>query len=251
MIAASIGHAVSAGFRSQVQDYVKASYPSRASVKVVGGYVADDPRPTRQKAREYDSYIRKIRAGGVAQPELDKAWPLGEALAALSRKRWVGPVLMLFACGYYGHVADLLINVSDSYLPRKRRIEMAQALPTVIFGSDAEPATAAESRERLRRSAMPGLNDLLAQRAGHREAAMPAEERPDRMVWSLDLNAYTAFLTGWDRIVKGGLDMTNPAIATSQFITERAIYPVDDRNRIVSALIAENLLRSSQPKGRV
>lgn len=221
---------------------MQAAYPSRALVNVVGGYFTDDPRPDRGEAQLHETYIRKLRAGSIAQPDLEKSWSVGHALSTLSRKRWVNPLLMLFACGHYGHVADLLVKMSDADISIGRRASMALTLPTVLFEEkDLAAPSVAETRAAIVASGPAGAHDLIAQMALQREAAMPPAERNDRIIWSLDMHAYTALLVGWDRIRTCGLDMANPAIATSQLIAERAIYPVTDRNRIVSGLIADAL----------
>ena len=234
-----IPHAVAEGFRGQIQSFVLAAYPGRAAAQAQGGSIHIDARPLPDVSAADAAYIRKLRQGLVAQPELEKAWSLGLALGRLSSKRWVNPALMLFACGYYGHTAQLLLGLTEEDFPHQRRLKMAADLVTAPFGADPEAKTATQHAEILRRSNRGEIDDLIAHRVGLREETMPPEERTDRAAWSLDRMGYAALLIGWNRVQREGLDMTNGAIATAQFITERAIYPVSDRNRIVSRLIRD------------
>jgi hypothetical protein len=228
--------AVKEAFGERLKAFVREAYPERVAIKVSGGSDEEARRSSVTEALGEQGYIRKLRRGDVEQPPPDRAWKVGTALATLSQKRWVSPVIMLFVCGYYGHVADIMINIPEKILARDRRAKMVRGLQTVSQGHNPV-TTRAENRERLVRE---GFDELTAQEAAVWEDAMPPWERPDRELWSLDVRAYAALLAGWKR-TNSGLDMTNPATATSQFITERATFAVEDREKIVVNLMVDAL----------
>lgn len=213
------------------------AYPEPAVGKVVGGWVKDDPRPTRLAAAERHGYLRKLRSGAIDQPGLSKIWDAGAAIMRLSGEHWANPIVMLFVAGYYGHVAHLLLRTAHEDLRGRVRADMAEALPRVAFPRGGHQ-NAAEVREQL---TLDGFDDLVAHEAAAQYAAMP-QKRRDRDLWSINVRQYAAFLTTWKRITADGLDMMEPVIATAQFITERAEYDVAARDKIVSGLIRDALI---------
>jgi hypothetical protein len=181
-------------------------------------------------ARQFGDYIRQVRAGRHQQPPPDTAWALGSALGVLSGKQWINPITFLFACGHYGLVAELFVRVAPRF-ERHELSELARTLRTVLHG-DPSPQYA-DVRD-----------DLAIQEARNWEASFHAAERYDRRVWSLDGQTYAKFAESW-RLLAASLShkrhsrSPHAAVAASQLIADAAEYPVPDRDRFVSLIIAD------------
>jgi hypothetical protein len=155
----------------------------------------------------------------------------------LSGKHWANPVVMLFAAGYYGHVAHLMLRTAHQDLRPRRLADMAEVLPTTPFPPGGYQSVG-EVRAQL---ALEGFDELVAHEAAAQYAAMPAQRR-DRDLWGITVVQYAAFLTTWKRIVADGLDMMHPVVATAQFVTQHAQYDVGARDKIVCGLIRDALI---------
>ena len=200
----------------------------------------DDPRPTLASASAWRGYIRKLRSGEIDQPALARAWNCGAALMRLTERRWANPVVMLFVCGYYGHVAHLLLRTPDEGLRRRRLAAMAEALPSVPFHSAGYEIDDVK-REQLN---FEGFNRWMVEATANGDSQL--EKREDRVLWSINVRSHAAFVTVWNSIAARGLDMRNPVIATAQFITERAQYDLGERDAIVCNLIRDALTPPSR-----
>lgn len=183
------------------------------------------------EARHLGDYIRQLRAGRHQQPPPARAWELGAALGVLSGKRWINPVIALFACGHYGIVADLFLRVATRSESRSELSELARTLRTVLQDGVAP-------RYALIR------DDLAIRESKNWDASFRDAERYDRRVWSLDGPGYAAFAEAWRQITSSGSPHMREgshtsAIAACQLIADAAQYPVPDRDRFASLIIAD------------
>lgn len=227
---------VSAAFQDRIQKFVCDLRDSaRGSSK--GRPPLNDPRPSRVRAAQTQAYIRKLRAREIVQPGVEKAWESGGALGVISGHRWVSPVVFLFVCGHYGHVAAVMRAATARIAPKKLSA-MAAALP-VLCASAHPPESIAAVRTDL---VSAGFSEMLAQQAAAREHAMANEPLAERALWALDSFAYATFEEAWQSLRRSGLPMNDPAIATCQLIAGGATFPVADRDRITAGLIADALL---------
>jgi hypothetical protein len=234
--AVKVARETSNSFRTRVSNFVRAAYPEAASPQR-GGDWQTDPRPTRSEAAKCQGYIRNLRAGNIAQPPLDKAWSVGLNLSVLSGHRWLNQVVMQFVCGYYGHVAQVMLDVPESIVPAQHRAMMVAHLPALA--ALPPPPTIEEDRNQL---VFEGLALDIAHQTAQWAAQMRRQLTPEMAAWQISNKCFGAFLESWRRISAEGLNMQNPAVATCQFITEQATFPVEERDRICVALIRDALL---------
>jgi hypothetical protein len=186
---------------------------------------------TLDEARDFSDYIRQVRAGRYQRPPPERAWTLGAAVGVLAGKRWINPVTGLFACGHYGLVAGLFVDLGARIESRSFLGELARALRTVV-SETIGPRYA-------------GVSDELAvQEAKNWDSSFQEAERYDRRVWSLDGPQYALFAQSWRRLTQlrchhPELTSSNAAVAGCQLIADAAEYPVADRDRFASLIITD------------
>lgn len=239
LLECSTAHETARPFRKRVQNFVRAAYPEPAEPRR-GGDWKSDPRPRRAEAVKSQPYIRSLRFGKIAQPPVKKAFEVGLHLSTLTGERWLNPVVMLFVCGYYGHVAQLMLDVPESVLRSDERIAMTTALPKML---DITPPTSIEEDRNQLIFAGFGLD--IAQRTAQWAASVRQHLSAEMRTWDISNSAFAAFLNTWQRLSREGLDTSRSAIGTCQLITERATYPVSERDRIAVALICDSLMRAN------
>jgi hypothetical protein len=186
---------------------------------------------TLGEARDLGDYIRQIRAGRYHRPPPERAWSLGAAVGMLARKRWINPVTGLYACGHYGVVAGLFVDLAVRTESRSILGELARTLSTVM-SETVKPRYA-------------GVSDELAiQEAKNWDSSFQEAERYDRRVWSLDDSQYALFAQSWRRLAqiqchRREPSSSNAAVAGCQLIADAAEYPVADRDRFASLIITD------------
>jgi hypothetical protein len=183
------------------------------------------------EARDFGDYIRQLRAGRHQQPPPHRAWSLGAAIGVLTGKRWINPVTGLFACGHYGEVAGLFIDVAPRIESRSELIELARTLGTVL-SENSTPRYAVV------------FDEIAIREARNWDSSFQKTERYDRRVWSLDGPQYALFAESWRRLVQvrsapPKTDLSNAAVAGCQLIADAAEYSVADRDRFVSLIITD------------
>lgn len=184
-------------------------------------------------------YIRKLRCRAIVQPNIEKAWEVGDTLGVLTGDNWICGPLFLFVCGYYGHVSALMILAAERIRDTDLLARMARALPK-LAGAQPPPLTAAKIKGQL---LLNGFSEIIAQKTARRFGDIEDGALSDeKHLWSLDPYSYATFEEVWQSLRFRGLPMNDPTVATCELITEGATYQIADRDRIVSGLIADALL---------
>lgn len=217
-------------FSQRLQTLVCEAYPGVPGRRVAAAAAtAVELLPSSAEAGRSHEYLRNIRQGRVQQPPAEKAWELGGSLSRLSGKRWLCPTTMLFACGHYGIVADLFLRIPESILDHNHLVSLARALETVTRPTDRNKPVA-----RL-------TDDIAVREAANWELAMPAIERFDRRVWSIDAHTYGAFSQAWRSQRQSGIRIVNPIVSACQMIADHAEFDVDYRERTAILILLDGL----------
>jgi len=209
------------------------AYPGQVGRRVSGDarlHFADDV-PTIGEAASQLEYIRQLRAGKVQQPDPVRCWEIGSALGPLSKKRWLNPVVMLFAFGHYGEVADIIVRSRDT-IATGPLAELVRCLPGVF--------------EDNRQQSFADIKDDFAVRdAKMWDKAMGGSLSPERRAWSIDGRTYAAFAQAWraQNVAKAPLAGCEAAVGACALIADHALYPIADRDRQVALILTDWLSR--------
>jgi len=137
-----------------------------------------DGLPGKQDVSEANiaSHMRRMRKRGRPFPVT--AWRAARGIRALKASRWCAGPLFLFAAGYYGLFAKLLIDVDDRAISRERRRLLSQsALQAVTVETRAERIRAIEESshsEARKKVLLQWTRDISP------------DETADRITWRLD-----------------------------------------------------------------
>jgi hypothetical protein len=218
--------------RDRTSTFLIQAYPGQQGRPFfdASGMEFDAEVPDAAVAATQLDYIRQLRniKKRDCNPNPERAWDVGGALTRLSGKRWLNPVVLLFACGHYAEVAEIFTRVT---IGQSILAEMARMLPRVV----SEPGPDAS------------IGDQLAFRESLKwEQGLPLADSYERRVWSIEGSTYAAFSAAWRS--RGGPPPNGASTLLNgcALIAGHAEYPVAERDHHVSVLIVDWLTSRSQ-----
>jgi hypothetical protein len=223
--------------QKRVAALLKESYPGRPGrpLKQPGRPPAVSALPGKET--DLSDYIRQLR-NGRGYPDPAKAWEVGHALAGQTRKKWLNPVVALFAYGHYADVAELFVRIR-THSAGDPLAEMARTLPGVVRPK-AELSFAL-------------TDDLAAAEARHWDREMGPAEPYERRVWDIGGGWFGRFSQAWR--ARGtrlpSLPGANALVNGCALIANHADYEVEDRDEQVALLISDWVMPRSQRDKRI
>lgn len=228
---------VSRPFRERVQAFLQEAHPGRQGKRAVGADIAfSDDVPSVSVANDQLVYLRQLRTGKIHQADASRIWDIGGALTRLSGQRWLNPVVLLFASGHYGEVAEIFLRVRSSITDARMFVELALTLPGVLQPSRSDYANIGD--------------DIATQEARRWEGPLGPSLSYERRVWSIDGPTYALFAKAWRAraLPLPPYESLEATVGACRLIAEGALYSVSERDRQVSLVLVDCLDRS-QPIG--
>lgn len=177
------------------------------------------------------SYIRQLRSKKRdCYPDPQRAWDVGRELSRASGKRWLNPIVFLFACGHYRETARLFGLVQRNVITIDLLRELARTLPQAVDVSNPSQTSFADVAD-----------DLAKREAYDWDVAMNPTESYARRVWNIERATYEAFLEAWrGRTLAHDVGPDLDALLNACLLIEsHATYPVPQRDYHVALLLTD------------
>jgi hypothetical protein len=146
-------------------------------------------------------YLRKLRSGGVGQPEPETVWNVAAAAQTLAGNEWCAAPLFLFAAGHFAEFAIILTRASEKLISRERKATLVSAARTACAPRNSAP----QDLKALLIDA--GISETIAhQELRLLQEAQEPPARPDRNAWILEPAERASFEDGFRRLASHARD---------------------------------------------